>query len=444
MSNVVRSFSWAALVGCFFSAVSVEGANRFYVEDQTLLTGSTDNVIPILVDLDEDAYALSVYVEFNSSLLTVTAVELGSDVTGLDPEYENGILSNNPGQVTHGFLFDLSDPITKHLQAGVGREVLRLVVDVDASSSTTTTIDFKNVNGAPNRLNVLADVNGDPISPTPTLDDGLLTLSDLKPIIDTISPATGEPDDLITISGQNFDQADLTVSIGGRNAEFTPAGNDLVVTVPACPTADAIGPADVEVCTVRGCTVETNGFNYESCGPVPPLIQLLVNNSGMAGKDFFVSGLNFDENGLVVRVCGVVADFELSGADLVVTAPECATEGWAEIEICTDIGCDSEPQGFFYEPKAVPGQFLRGDVNHDGGVDVSDPIAFLNELFVGIDALAPCQDARDFNDDGGLDISDGIYGLQFLFGPGPAIPEPYPNAGVDPTPDDLDDCPEDV
>ncbi len=79
-------------------------------------------------------------------------------------------------------------------------------------------------------------------------------------------------------------------------------------------------------------------------------------------------------------------------------------------------------------------QFVRGDVNGDGSVDVSDPVVSLAFLF----SQGPlgCESAADTNDDGLLDISDPIFGLAFLFGGG--LPIPAPTAcGEDPTPDSL-------
>ncbi len=82
--------------------------------------------------------------------------------------------------------------------------------------------------------------------------------------------------------------------------------------------------------------------------------------------------------------------------------------------------------------------FRRGDVNADGGKDISDAIALLNHLFVaGFDA-PPCSKAADVNDDGSVDISDAIACLNHLFvADSPAPSFPSGNCGSDPTPDAL-------
>lgn len=80
--------------------------------------------------------------------------------------------------------------------------------------------------------------------------------------------------------------------------------------------------------------------------------------------------------------------------------------------------------------------FVRADSNADGKVDISDGVRVLNVLFLG-DSPSGCDDAMDSNDDGKMDISDGIWILNFLFLGGPQPPQPYPDCGVDPTPDAL-------
>jgi len=86
--------------------------------------------------------------------------------------------------------------------------------------------------------------------------------------------------------------------------------------------------------------------------------------------------------------------------------------------------------------RAARTPFLRGDANGDGLLNVSDPIAHLERLFAAGEP-APCGDAADANDDGRLDLSDALYTLGFLFLGRPAPPEPFPDPGLEPTPDAL-------
>jgi len=91
-----------------------------------------------------------------------------------------------------------------------------------------------------------------------------------------------------------------------------------------------------------------------------------------------------------------------------------------------------------YQQEGVPApQFIRGDANWDGSVDIGDVVAQLSLLF-GCTAVCSCPDVLDSNDDGGNDISDPIYLLMYLFSSGAAPPAPYPTCGSDPTLDVLD------
>jgi hypothetical protein len=56
----------------------------------------------------------------------------------------------------------------------------------------------------------------------------------------------------------------------------------------------------------------------------------------------------------------------------------------------------------------------RGDVNADGTMDITDPIALLGFLFVGGHDL-PCPGSLDYNEDGTADLSDAIGILSCLF-----------------------------
>ena len=87
-----------------------------------------------------------------------------------------------------------------------------------------------------------------------------------------------------------------------------------------------------------------------------------------------------------------------------------------------------------------PPQFIRGDANRDGSIDISDAIFVLNSLFGSGSSILLCVDAGDSNDDGAVDISDPIFLLGGLFTQGVLPPPPYPACGFDPTSLDALDC----
>jgi hypothetical protein len=71
------------------------------------------------------------------------------------------------------------------------------------------------------------------------------------------------------------------------------------------------------------------------------------------------------------------------------------------------------------------GRQKPGDENQDGKLDISDPVALLNHLFLGTNPELPCGDHTtedaankallDANGDGRIDISDPVSFLNFLF-----------------------------
>ncbi|HVR75848.1 MAG TPA: PKD domain-containing protein [Planctomycetota bacterium] len=89
--------------------------------------------------------------------------------------------------------------------------------------------------------------------------------------------------------------------------------------------------------------------------------------------------------------------------------------------------------------KPHPGRFVRGDVDSNGAVNITDAIHILSFLFAG-GPPPVCMDAGDIQDTGNLDISAPISLLTYMFlgGPPPAVP--FPNEGLDPSADDLTDC----
>ncbi len=94
-------------------------------------------------------------------------------------------------------------------------------------------------------------------------------------------------------------------------------------------------------------------------------------------------------------------------------------------------------QGSLHRVQYVGPDFIRGDANGDGDLNLGDPIFTLNYYFNNGPNL--CSDAQDSNDDGDLDVADPIYSINYLFamGPPPLPPfgSPLEGCGFDPTPD---------
>ena len=83
----------------------------------------------------------------------------------------------------------------------------------------------------------------------------------------------------------------------------------------------------------------------------------------------------------------------------------------------------------------APVVFLRCDGSSDGLINIGDAVTILNYLFLA--GSLSCPDAADCNDSGLINIADPVMLLQFLFVTGTLPPAPYPEAGPDPTGDNL-------
>ena len=83
--------------------------------------------------------------------------------------------------------------------------------------------------------------------------------------------------------------------------------------------------------------------------------------------------------------------------------------------------------------------FVRGDVNRDRLLNLTDVIVALTALFLGGSERSdlPCPDAADVDDSGSVDLTDAIGLASYLFGWAAAPRSPYPDAGRDTTADPL-------
>jgi hypothetical protein len=160
-----------------------------------------------------------------------------------------------------------------------------------------------------------------------------------------------------------------------------------------------------------------------------------VDNDGVELITLDGSG-SFDPDGAIVSYqwsdavstlgSGVTIDVLLPVGETVVT-----------LRVTDDAGLESFNTTVITILPAPPAaDFLRGDCNADGGVDISDPILLLERLF-GAATAPDCEDSCDGNDDGNLDLADVIAMLDHIFINGAALPEPASACGPDPVSDAL-------
>jgi hypothetical protein len=75
--------------------------------------------------------------------------------------------------------------------------------------------------------------------------------------------------------------------------------------------------------------------------------------------------------------------------------------------------------------------FVRGEINGDANMDISDAVGLLGYLFLG-ESTPPIVEAADVNGSGAVDIADPVYLLDFLFRGGEPPPAPFPERGPAP------------
>ncbi len=87
-------------------------------------------------------------------------------------------------------------------------------------------------------------------------------------------------------------------------------------------------------------------------------------------------------------------------------------------------------------------EFIRGDGNEDGMIDIADAVRMLTFIIPQTGQQTPpprCYDSMDANDDGLLNIADPVSIIEYLFVSGPLPQSPFPDCGPDPT-EDLQPC----
>lgn len=99
-----------------------------------------------------------------------------------------------------------------------------------------------------------------------------------------------------------------------------------------------------------------------------------------------------------------------------------------DLEHIVGLRFDSETlESLATDPPIEQIHFIRGDINGDVALDLSDAIALFSYLFLGGRLL--CPRAGDTNVDAALDISDGVYLLNYLFIGGRPPAGPFPRCG---------------
>lgn len=148
-----------------------------------------------------------------------------------------------------------------------------------------------------------------------------------------------------------------------------------------------------------------------------------------------------DEQLLVTLEVDLAEDLEI-GAEVVISfveAPAVANEPAATNEVVAPGLHPSYPDTIDIALPVVheSSMFMRGDVTRDAALSILDVFALLEFLFGSDSYPIPCGDAADLNDDGGITLSDPLALLTFMYVDSSRAPaKPFPYLGVDTTTDD--------
>ncbi|MCA8961944.1 MAG: S8 family serine peptidase, partial [Planctomycetes bacterium] len=126
------------------------------------------------------------------------------------------------------------------------------------------------------------------------------------------------------------------------------------------------------------------------------------------------------------------ADYALvvtGGTPLPIDLVDCNCNGLGDgLEIIAGSVSDLDGNGVPDECQCDGPLFVRGDLDHDGEVELVDFFLLLDHVFFGASFSAPAT-AGDLTSDGGIDLADALYLAAFLFDFGPPPLAPFPGFG---------------
>jgi hypothetical protein len=256
---------------------------RFSVLPRSVPAGGAGERISLRLDNDIAIRGYAFAVQFDPARLAVTDIDR-TGTLAQDAEYFAGKIDGAAGKLGYGCVFSFGAGASNVLPAGTERLLARLVVDVTGPAGATTDLVLADVHLDPSRpdvppvRNMVSDEDGDTV--LPALVNGTITIEDRTPVIDALSDNAGRPGKMFRVAGSFLGEPGLTVTVCGvpAAAALEPDGATLLVTAPDC---GSVGFVPVEVCTLRGCDAEPNGFEYER--PEPVLVR--GNTNGDAAVD---------------------------------------------------------------------------------------------------------------------------------------------------------------
>ncbi|MDE0960433.1 MAG: dockerin type I repeat-containing protein [Planctomycetota bacterium] len=433
--------NWKNLTGALCLMISVSGLQAQNFALHSIPTsGLPGSSIEATVELEtpSPAQGFQFGIVHDTTLLTAILVTEGSALAGANAgsgaDYFHFELApiGGPGVIV-GAIVSLAPPL-ESIPVGTHQvAVIQYSLIATAEPGSISNLTFNNTLGSP-AVNCVISVGG--VSQQPILDHGSISVETQAPSAVSVTvddPCTCDGTlswtngglydsieitrDGVTTSHLGTDTSLAVALTDGVTANFGVVGiRNLQASAAALgsgtcnQTPPSIGPSDL-VCTI----------DHESC-----TVTMSWTNNDPTYQD-----LTFSVDGILVGT--------LLGTATSTTHVLTAELVDFSLEIGGSGGCGEAMPTVSCVMVCLPERFKRGDVNSDGGVDISDAIGTLSYLFQA--TPSPCLDAVDTNDDGNVDISDAISVLNYIFAGGAEPPAPGPNTcGIDSTADALD-CP---
>ncbi|HAK96713.1 MAG TPA: hypothetical protein DCM87_17400 [Planctomycetes bacterium] len=189
----------------------------------------------------------------------------------------------------------------------------------------------------------------------------------------------------------------------------------------------ALGNADPEFFIANLSPGNGSGFTvavlFQTSAPVPPATDLKSIVSTQASPAMPVITARY------VAANGVASD-QTTSVSIV------GTLGTPAVPILYDIGREAVPTvrgcDIAISDDPIEVRFIRGEINGDGRITISDAVMLLRYLFSGQFLPYDCPEAVDCNDDKSINVGDAIYLLGYQFSSGPQPPAPFPECGTVP------------
>ena len=392
--------------------------------------------VPVTLTLDTAAQGFQLGVSHDGAIASATLIEQGPSLmtsnggAGADYFFTDLAPAGGTG-VTLGSILSLAPPLEDLTVGSHQIASITYTIAPTALPGTNTPLQITSALGTP-ALSTVVSINSTSI--VPAMEHGEIAVT--TPGITGLQSATLDvctcAAELSWTNGFAYDSIEvyadgllLTTLPGTATSHALTLGTEANY----CVRGIANGLAAADACVLASCAVPATGLE-------PTAISCTIDHATCA-VDVLWTNQETDYTAIDILLDGALVEtLPGTASSTIVTLP--ATEVLSTIEVVARDFCGTTLPAVSCQTECLPEQFIRGDANGDGGIDISDAIGALGYIFSG--ATVGCLDALDSNDSGSIDISDAINVLGYIFSAGAPPQAPFGACGVDPTDADLLDC----